>query len=175
MAKKKTKRRRVGAAASLNPSSPIVMLGSVAAGFLLGDTINEPIDKLLKGDKAAVPETTNKLVGAGQTGVGALLLLGKGKKSMLKTVAGGVLAGSGAKRLLKALGIMGGYQAVPVLGSQARGVGGYQAVPVLGNPYNPEGINGYMVNGSGYRVNGGYNSDTAKVMGSANGSGLMAN
>lgn len=173
--KKTTRRRRIGAAA-LNPGSPVVQLGSVAVGFLLADTLNAPIDKMLKGDKPAIPAMTNKIVGAAEVGLGALLVMGKGKKSLIKTAAGGILAGAGLKRLLREFGVISGYQAVPVIGSQSRGINGYQAVPVIGNPFNPSGINGYRVNG-GYMVNG-QGDGTSRVMGNAvgsagSGSGLM--
>lgn len=172
MAKKsETRRRKVGAAA-LNPSSPVVQLSSVALGFFLGDKINAPIDSLVKGTAVTVPDTTNKIVGAAQVGLGSLLVLGKGKKSLIKTAAGGVLAGAGLKRLLKGFGIMSGFQSVPVLGNpRRRSIAGYQSVPVLGS---------YIVNGNpaiggnpavgGYTVNGGYGSGL-KVMGNANASG----
>jgi hypothetical protein len=144
MAKKsrKTKRsrgrRRIGAA--LNPASPLIKLAAVAGGYLLADSINPMIDKVTAG------KVSDKLVAGGQTGLGALLLLGKGRSNLIKTVAGGIAAGSGLKRGLKAFGVIKppvvttptttvtGYGQVPV-------IGGYKQVPVIGS-YNAPGMVG---------------------------------
>lgn len=126
--KKKSAARRVGAMA-LSANSPLVLYGSIAAGYLLGDKINEALDKVIPPDKVDA-----KLVGAGEAGLGLLLIMQKKKKHFLITAAGGLMAGAGAKRLMKSFGI-GGYQMVP-------GVAGYQNVPAVGrrsrlNGYNP--------------------------------------
>jgi len=131
-------RRRIGAMA-LSPSSPLVKFGSMAAGFLLGDKINEALDKV-------VPATIDdKIVAAAELGIGYMLALKKGGRASLpKTVAGGLLLGAGAKKLMSSLGIgsIGGYQMVPT-------VGGYQGVPALGNKAikgyvpGPGALNGY--------------------------------
>lgn len=173
MAKKKhhKRRRSVGA---LNPRSPIVMLGSLAAGYLLADTINTPIDKLVTTAKIPAVAVT-----AGEVGVGALLLMSKkksGTMGLVKTVAGGILAGAGIKRALKQFNIISGYQSVPVIG---RRMAGYQAVPVVGGvrpaqlagaPAQLQGgfrvngpNNGYIPTGSGSKVMGGF--DTGNPMG----------
>lgn len=130
MAKKRKKtatrrRRRVGAMA-LNANSTLMKFAPVIAGFFFADKINPMIDKLTGG------KLDPKLVGVGQAGLGALLVFGKGKKSMLKTLGGGLLLGTGAKRLTQSLGVgrIGGYSNVPVLGNR---VNGYHSVPVLGN------------------------------------------
>jgi hypothetical protein len=143
MAKKSRKqkrsrgRRRIGAA--LNPASPLIKLAAVAGGYFLAESINPMIDKLTAG------KISDKLVAGGQTGLGALLLMGKGKSSIIKTVAGGIAAGSGLKRGLKAFGVIKppvvtapavtGYGSVPV-------IGGYGSVPVIGK------VGGYNAPGS---------------------------
>ncbi len=133
--KAKKHHRRVGRA-SLNPKSPLVMLGATAVGYLLADTINGQIDKILPAPPA-------------------------GGTSSLPTIAGGVLAGAGLKRALKKFGVITGYQAVPVIGKR---MAGYQAVPVIGRvpsqlsgtPSQLEGfrVNGYTPTGSGSKVMG---------------------
>lgn len=125
------RRRRIGAM-SMTASNPIVQIGSIAAGFFL---IGQPLNNML--DQVTAGKIDGKLIGGAEAGIGALLLLKKGRKDMLTTVAGGVLIGAGAKRLLKELGVIAGFQSVPVLG-------GYKSVPVLGG-YTPSGagINGY--------------------------------
>jgi hypothetical protein len=142
MAKKKKKagsrRRRVGA---FSPSSTLMKAGSVAVGyFLAAKPVNDLIDKVVKG------KVDDKIVGAGQTGLGAFLLLFK-KPNLIKTVAGGVVAGSGLKRVIEAFKAappatpaVTGYQSVPA-------VGGYGNVPAVG-AYNPGGMVGNYRPGS---------------------------
>lgn len=172
MAKKKkgtkktsTHRRRMGAMA-LNAESPMLMIASGAAGYFLGDTINTALDKVLG-------TMDEKLKGGIEGGVGAALLLMKmgKKKTVLQTISGGVLAGAGAKRLLKAFGVITGYQSVPVIGN--RMLAGYGSVPVV-NGYNvPQALPSSRVAG----VFNGYNVPPVpkqQVMGGmGNGSGLM--
>jgi hypothetical protein len=119
--KKKTTRRRRRIGAAMTASNPIVKYGPIALGFLLGNKINEQIDKVA-GDKI-----DSKILAAAQGGIGALLVF-KGKPSMVKSIAGGILLGSGVKRAMSAFGMgnIGGYGAVPV-------IGGYGAVPVIGS------------------------------------------
>src|SRR5262245_13914913 len=109
MAKKKRhhrKRRSVGAL-SLSKKGAGIKLLALAGGYLLADKLNEQIDKYLPKTKneagADVPNTTIGMVG--QIGLGGLLLMSK-KESMIKTVAGGILAGSGLKRALKTAGVI---------------------------------------------------------------------
>lgn len=165
MAKKKKaskgRRRRVGA---LSPSSPLIKIGAVAAGYFLAATpVNGMIDKVTAG------KIDNKIVGAGQVGIGALLLLSK-RPNIIKTVAGGIAAGTGLKRVMTAFGTpapapapaVTGYGRVPV-------VGGYRSVPVIGNrmgAYSPSGTLG------GYAIPSGR---MGKVMGSVDGSTLIGN
>lgn len=140
MAKKKSKKkpaaRRMGAMA-LNASNPLIMYGSIAAGFLLGDKINEAIDKAVPADKV-----DPKLVAAGEVGLGALLLFRKGKKNMVTVVAGGIALGAGAKRALKSFGIISGYQMIPA-------VNGYQDIKAVNGSRTRRGINGSNPGGSG--------------------------
>lgn len=176
MAKKKSKkgrkptprRRRVGAAGmALNAESPLVMLGAAIGGFLLADKINPLIDKV-------TGTMDGKLVGAVEGGLGAALLLmkfGPGKKSMLQVIPGGVLAGAGAKRLLREFGVIngiGGYGAVPVIGRKMLkgALNGYGQVPVVAG-YTPN----QALNGMGsYQVPP---VPKTNVMGSTYGSGLL--
>lgn len=164
MAKRKKhhhRRRRIGAA-SLNPKSPVVMLAGLAAGYLLGDKVNEQLDKVIPASMATGTIAQTALM-AGELGLGALLLLSKKKPSLIKAIAGGVLAGAGLKRALKKFGIIQGYQMVPVVGR--RGVTGYQNTPVLnGVPGQLAGVPSQL---QGFRVNG-YKpiGSGAKVMGS---------
>lgn len=155
------RRRRIGAA-SMTTSNPILLIGTVAAGYFLAGTVNPLLDKI-------VPATMDqKIVGAAETGIGALLLLKKGRKTMLTTVAGGVFAGAGLKRLMDAMKTttttaVTGWKQVPVIG------GGYKMVPVIGSP-------GYTVPNNA-EMNG-YNvppapSALSKIMGCTGGSDLM--
>lgn len=163
MAKKRSKtkgrrRRRIGAA-RLNAGSNLVKLGFVGAGYFLGDKINPLIDKVTAG------KVSDKIVGAGQTGLGGLLLL-KGRSSMIKTAAGGLLAGSGLKRALRAFGVL-----APALPSAA--VSGYGMVPVIGGYGQVPVIGAYTPNVSlgSYRVPG----RVGRTMGATEGSGLIGN
>lgn len=159
---KATRRRRRIGGMKLSASNPLVKFGSMGAGFLLGDKINPAIDKM-------TGTMDPKIVGAGEAGIGAALVfmkLGKKPASVIQVIAGGVLLGAGAKRLLKAFGIMngiGGYGSVPVIGQ--RRLNGYGAVPVIGG-YTPN------MNLAGV-LNGGYTvpSSSLNVMGSPSGSG----
>jgi len=167
--KRKSSRRRVGAVA-LNAKSPMVQIGSAALGFFLAPQVNNMIDKVTGTLDA-------KIVGAGQAGLGAALMFMKlGKKpSLIQTVAGGVLAGAGAKRLLQALGVINGYGAVPVIGQRMlqSSLNGYRQVPVLQGYQVPASVNGVF---NGYNVpptpkstvmgsvNGGYSNDGSSYM-----------
>lgn len=128
------RRRRMGAA--ITASNPIVKYGPIALGFLLGGKINEQIDKVA-GDKI-----DGKILAAGQAGLGGFLVFGGGKASMAKSIAGGILLGSGIKRAMAVFGIgnIGGYGAVPV-------IGGYGAVPVIGARRAPRRVGAYSTQG----------------------------
>lgn len=134
------RRRRVGAMA-LSPASPLVRLGSIAAGYFLADKINTPIDT------AVGTKIDSKLIAAGEAGIGFLLAF-KGKKSTAKSIIGGVLIGASIKRALKDFGVITGFYSVPVIGRKT--MAGYHNVPVIGmNGYNvpakPAGMQGYNV------------------------------
>ena len=138
--KKKTSRRRRVGALALNPNSTMVKLAGVAVGFLMADKINTALDKVIPTN------FDKKLVGASQGGLGTMLLLKK-QSSPITTIAAGVLAGSGAKRLMTEFGIgsIGNYGRVPV-------VNGYPSVPVIGN----KNMGSYLTNNQslagGYRT-----------------------
>lgn len=166
------RRRRSVGALSMNPKSPLVMVAATAAGYFFGDEINAQIDKLLPATAATVPATpaatgfaldTPTLVMAGEIGIGAFLLLSKGKASLIKSGAGGLLAGAGLRRAAKKFGIVTGYQSVPVIG---RRVAGYQHVPVIGHV--PNQLTGIPNQLTGYRVNG-YRPNGSRVMGKVSG------
>jgi len=110
-------------------------------------------------------DTLDQIMIAGEVGLGALLML-KGKPSLVKDIAGGVLAGAGLKLALVSFDIIKpaavtGYQRVPV-------IGGYQKVPVIGNV--PAQLQGTVASKpaqlQGYRVNGYNNQGSGAVMGS---------
>lgn len=127
------RRRRIGAA--ITASNPLVKYGPIALGFFMADKINPQIDKV-------AGNIDTKLLAAAQGGLGAFLVFGKGKPSMLKSIAGGVLLGSGVKRAMAAFGIgnIGGYGAVPV-------IGGYGSVPVIGARRAPRRVGAYRTQG----------------------------
>lgn len=131
--KKKTTSRRRMSGLALNASSEIVQYGSIAAGFLLGDTINTAIDKIADPTKI-----DGKIVAGVQAGAGAAYMwLKKGKKNLPLTIASGLLIGSGAKRGLKAFGMgampLNAYQNMPhVAGPRRLPMNGFQNVPHVG-------------------------------------------
>jgi hypothetical protein len=144
-------------------NSPIIKLAAVAgAYFLVADPVNAQVDKLLTMVMPNKDAAGNKIPGsvstmgnwAGAAGEGfAGYKLMQSRGSMIKTALGAVLLAAGAKRALKATGVVSGYQRVPV-------IAGYQNVPVVGSADS-----GYRVNGpgnNGYRING---RNTSAVMG----------
>jgi len=159
----------------------------VGIGYLAADKINEQVDKIVpkKKDATTGVETPNQNIAmAGELGLGGLLLLKKMpvKNKLVRqgiTVAGGVLAGAGLKRALKELGVISGYQSVPVIGR--RRMAGYQEVPVIGGvPAQLQGVpaqlQGYVSQGSGAGM-GAYVNQGSGVMGSVmsgSGSGIMS-
>lgn len=165
--KRRTTRRRMGAA--LSPSSPLVQLGSVLLGyFLLADPINDAIDKMAKGSDPIISDMKDKMIGAGEAGLGGYLVLAKSRRYLIKTVIGGILAGAGVKRLLKNLKVISGFQNVPVVGRVRPRLGGFRQMPVIGQGFTPTGANAM----TGYPI-GNRASTYAQIMGSSNGSGLM--
>lgn len=165
--KKKThhrRRHRMGAL-SMSASSPIVKYGSIAAGYLLGDLLNQQlIDKLF--GTPTDPVKTGKGIAIGQIGLGAYLSfmkLGRKPKTTIEVVLGGVLLGAGAKRAMVVFKAgattMSGYGDVPTLGAYkvpgqlGRKVAGYGDVPTIGGYKTPGSLNGAKVMGSMDSVN----------------------
>lgn len=150
--------RRIGAL-SLNPGSDLVTYGSIAVGFIAGGAINPLINSLVPASFKA-KASAGKIISVGQAGVGAALLFMKGKKSLPKTLAGGLLLGSGIKRAMTVFkkdttDTLGGYGDVPVIGAYStqgqlgrRRVAGYGDVPVIGAYTTPGALNGARVMGS---------------------------
>lgn len=170
MAKRKRKHsrahRRVGAFGSKGGTG--LKLLAVAGGFFAGPTINGWVDKVLPkttpaGSTTPVP---NENIGIlGEVGLGGLLLMRRkgGKASTYTALAGGVLAGAGLRRLAKKMGMMSGYQSVPVIGRHR--MTGYQSVPVIGNTMTPPQLAGPArpAQLQGYNV-GAYTSAGSGVM-----------
>ena len=173
---KKRKHRRhrsVGAMGFGKGKDTGLKLLAVAGGFLLGDTINAQIDKFLPKttDTTTSTQVPNQTIGiVGEIGLGGLLLLRK-KKSMPLTVIGGVLAGAGLKRAAKKMGLIKGYQNVPVIGRHR--MAGYQSVPVIGNTAMPAQLQGKMpAQLQGYNVNGYVPHGSGVMAGADGGSGI---
>jgi hypothetical protein len=173
--KKSSRRRsrRVGAVSLGGKKGTGLKLLAVAGGYLLGDTINNAVDKILpKKKNADGTETPNQTIGiAAEVGIGGMLLLRK-KQTMLTTIGGGVLAGAGLKRALKTMGVLKGYQSVPVIGRHR--MSGYQSVPVIGNTGMPPQLSGRTpAQLQGYRVNGYTTQGSGMgVLAGDNGSGI---
>lgn len=172
--------RRVGAL-NLKSKDTGLKLLAVAGGFFMGDAINGGIDSLVTkvtGGTATTTTTpattsTSPVTAIAEIGIGGLLLMRKksgGMNTVLK-LGGGVLAGAGIKRLMKQMGVIKGYQSVPVIGRHR--MTGYQSVPVIGGI--PPQLAGKMpAQLQGYRVNG-YTAAGSGVMGaidSGSGSGI---
>ncbi len=157
-AQRRRRSRRVGAISLRGKKSAGLKLLSLAGGFLLGDMINSQIDKFLPG---TVDATTNiktidpnlkTMVAIGEVGIGGLLMLRR-KSGAVLSMAGGVLAGAGVKRALRTMGVIKGYQQVPVIGRHR--MSGYQQVPVIGNTGMPPQLSGRVpAQLQGFRVNG---------------------
>jgi len=165
---KRRRSRRVGAFGG-RKTDMVVKLASVVGGFLLGNVINTAVDKMLPKTTDTVPVPTKGAQTAamvGELGLGGALLLMKAGGTIGK-VTGGVLAGAGLKRALSVLGIMSGYQSVPVIGRHR--MAGYQQTPTLGAipaqlaGRTPPQLSGYRPAGSGV---GAYTSQGSGVMGS---------
>jgi hypothetical protein len=189
MAKHKKKHRRHRRVGALNlgdkKTQGLIKLGSLLAGYFMGDTINGYVDKVLPTETTTTSTGTttapSQMAGiVGELGIGGLLLLKKmasGTTGTILMATGGLIAGAGIKRALKKAGVITGYQAVPVIGGHLgrKRVTGFQSVPVIGKippqlsgkmPAQLQGykVGGYVPNGSGASM--GYCDD--------GGSGLMA-
>lgn len=170
------RRRRVGAL-NLGSKDIGLKLAAVAGGWFLGGVVNTAIDKMLPKTTDPIPVPTKNAqiaATAGEIGIGGLLLLRRssGTSGMIQKVAGGLLIGAGLKRALKVMGVISGYQNVPVIGRHR--MAGYQNVPVIGatppqlagkTPAQLQGfrVNGYTPAGSGV---GAYIPSGSGVMGS---------
>lgn len=151
-----------------------VKILSIAGGFVLGNAINDTIDKILPKTTdpvthlTSISKTTSNLTAAGEVGIGALLLLKKsrGTTGTIMKAAGGILAGAGIKRALKTMGVLTGYQSVPVIGRHR--MAGYQSVPVIGANVPPQLAGKVPAQLQGYRV-GAYTPSGSGVMGNADG------
>ncbi len=166
----KRRHRRVGAM-GLGKGGNGMKLLAVAGGFFLGDTINAQIDKFLPKttETGTTVQTPNQTIGiVGEIGLGGLLLMRK-RSNMIMTIGGGVLAGAGLKRLAKKMGILSGYQNVPVIGRHR--MTGYQSVPVIGG--RPAQLQGTRTPSQlqGFKVNGYASQGSGALMGGC-GSGL---
>ena len=193
--KKKHRRRRVGGLGGGKKGDLLIKVGSLAVGYLMADTINGQIAKLIPDKTTAATATTaatttsraNIRMGVG-IGLGGLLLLKKSKGTigMAMKVSGGLLAGAGLKLALKQAGIITGYHNVPVIGRHrmAGGMHGYQSVPVIGGTPaqlsgTPGQLQGYKVGMGQYGAQGsgvisGFNKATNTGSGILNtGSGYM--
>ena len=156
--KKKHKRRarRVGGL-KLGGNDTLIKLAAVGVGFLAATPINNAIDKILPKDATGAPSKNMQTAATvGQVGIGGLLLLkkGRGTTGMAMNAAGGLLAGASIKRVLKTMGIISGYQSVPVIGSRRHRMAGYQSTPVIGAipaqlAGTPPQLAGYRPAGSG--------------------------
>lgn len=183
--KKHHRHRRVGA---MGPKGKDLALkiAAIAGGFFMGDIVNGYVDRALTKTvpaTATMPATrTNPpdtVILVGEVGIGGLLLLRRsgGTVGMALKVGGGLLAGIGLRRAMRTMGVIKGYQNVPVIGRHR--MAGYQNVPVIGQRNTPPQLAGKIPGQlQGYRVNG-YKSSGSGVMGSvgssdnAGGSGLL--
>ncbi len=176
---KKHRRRRVGAMGFGGKKDTGLKLLSLAGGFVMAGTINGMIDNAFQKKDAAGLVTspawlTGPLPAIGEIGIGGLLLMKKtagGTIGTILKVGGGVLAGAGLRRALTSMGVLTGYQSVPVIGRHR--MTGYQSTPVIGKTMPPQ-LSGTPAQLQGYRVNG-YVSSGSGVMGSCdNGSGVTS-
>lgn len=177
--RRRSHRRRVGARGlSLGRGDTGMKILSVAAGYLMADTINAQVDKIVPKttDPTTLVQTPNQNIAiVGEVGLGGLLLMRKSAAGTVGKVlkyGGGVLVGAGLKRALKKFGVLRGYQAVPVLGRRPH-MAGYQSMPVIGKSDMPPQLSGKPAQLQGYRVNG-YTPHGSGVMSGA-GSGITAN
>lgn len=101
--KKSSSRRRRVSGVALNAKSPLVKFGSIAAGYFLGDKINEALSKV-------TGTLDPKIVAAAEVAAG--YLLSSKVKGLPGAAVGGLLMGAGAKKGLQAFGVISG---VPVI------------------------------------------------------------
>jgi hypothetical protein len=151
---------------SLNPKNPLVLVASVAAGYFASDEIYKMIDKAIPTkdtsatDKTQINAISDTALGGGMAAAGGALAL-LGKKSMIKTVAGGIIAGAGLKLVLKDQGVIKGFPSVPSVGR--RRMNGFPSVPSVGytpaalrGGYSPNRTSVSAINGIPAALRGGY-------------------
>lgn len=173
--RRRSRRRHVGAL-GLKGKDSALKLAALAGGFFLGKAVNGMIDKLAVkvSPQTGTTANANNIAGSnvpavaatvGEIGIGGLLLIRKkspGMLGMVLQVTGGILAGAGLRRALGSMGIMSGYQSVPVIGRHR--MAGYQSVPVIGRSNMPAQLAGQPAQLQGFRVNG-YTPTGSGVMG----------
>lgn len=98
-----TRRRRRISGIGLNAKSPLVSYGSIAAGFLLGNKINDALSNV-------TGSLDPKIVAAAQA-IGGFLVRSK-MKGTAGTVIGGILMGAGVKKAAQEFGVLNG---IPVI------------------------------------------------------------
>lgn len=167
------RRRHVGAL-NLKGKDTTLKLAALAAGFLIGPKLNAAIDKANTTTSTTGVVTTKvdpSFIMVGEIGVGGLLLMRK-KSNMIMKIGGGVLAGAGLRRAIGKMGLMNGFQSVPVIGRHR--MAGYQSTPVLGRATMPPQLAGPSgpAQLQGFRVNG-YTPTGSGVMGSIGAIGDM--
>ena len=133
MAKKKKKKGVAGVKSRAKSIlyHPLVPVAGGILGFVMADKINAQIDKVVPAN------VDSKIVAGGQIGIGALVAIKLKKKTPLAAIGrftGGVMAGAGAKRGLKAFGI-GGFYNVP-------GVNGFYDVKAVSSARRFRSVNG---------------------------------
>jgi hypothetical protein len=171
MAKKKVyrrKRRRVGAM-SLNPSSPVVKAVAAGGGFMVADTINTAIDKVLPASLTAATGITKYIPAALEVAPAAFLLITGKKVNPILSLAAFVLAGAGVKRGLKQAGVITGFNSIPT-------IGGFNSIPTIGGVPAQLGasIPAQLNGGFRTRVMNGFRTRNV-VGGVSDGSGINAN
>lgn len=98
-AKRKTGGRRRVSGVALSAKSPLVKFGSIAAGYFLGDKINDSL-------ASATGSIDPKIIAAAEA-VGGFLIQKK-VKGVVGAVAGGILMGAGLKKGLTEFGVISG-------------------------------------------------------------------
>lgn len=101
--KKTSSRRRRVSGVALSVKSPVVQFGSIAAGYFLGDKLNDALSNV-------TGSIDPKIVAAAEA-VGGFLLR-KQMKGTAGQVLGGVLIGAGVKKGLQSFGIISGLPTV---------------------------------------------------------------
>lgn len=101
--KKTSHRRRRVSGMALSAKSLVVQFGSIAAGYLVGDKINDALSN-------ATGTLDPKIVAAAEAVAG--FLIKKNVKGTAGQIAGGILMGAGAKKALQSFGVISGLPTV---------------------------------------------------------------